>query len=101
MNTYPTCRHPDSSSGERCPVRLSDSTSSFLYSKRRNSWSKLAQVPEQSKFTHSDSLVAAGHLCKGYPEVKPRERGSVRVDLGEKNSSSSPGEERVRLRIAK
>ena len=25
-------------SGPRCPVRLSDSTSSFLYSKRRNSW---------------------------------------------------------------
>ena len=37
----------------RCPVRLSDSTSSFLSSKRRNSQSKLAQVPEQSELTHS------------------------------------------------
>jgi len=47
--------------GSRCPVRLSDSTSSVLESKRRNSES-LAQAPEQSKFTHSGSFVATGHL---------------------------------------
>jgi len=35
------------------PVRLRDSTSNFLESKRRNSQSKLAQVREQSEFTHS------------------------------------------------
>jgi len=35
----------------RCPMRLSDSTSSFLLKKRRNSESKLAQVPEQGEFT--------------------------------------------------
>jgi len=49
-------------SGERRPVRRSDSTSSVLDSKRRNSESKLAQVPKQSEFTHSGSLVAAEHL---------------------------------------
>jgi len=43
-------------------VNPSDSTSSFLSSKRRNSWSKLAQVPEQSEFTYGAYLVAAGHL---------------------------------------
>jgi len=43
-------------------VRLSDSTSNFLSSKRRNSESKLAHVHEQSKFTRSGSFVAAGRL---------------------------------------
>jgi len=43
-------------------VRLSDSTSKFLESKRRNSLAKPAQVPEHGEFTHSGSLVAAGHL---------------------------------------
>jgi len=44
----------------------SDSTLSFLQSKRPNSSSKLAHVHEQSKFAHIGSLVAAGHLS---PEV--------------------------------
>jgi len=46
----------------RCPVRTSVSTPSFLYSKRRNSESNLAHVHEQSEFTNSGSLIAAGHL---------------------------------------
>jgi len=40
---------------------------SFRYSKRQNSSSKLAQEPEQSEFTHSADLVAAGHLQKRTP----------------------------------
>ena len=36
--------------------------SSFQYSKRRKSYSKLAQVPEQSEFSHSAYLVAAAHF---------------------------------------
>jgi len=40
----------------RCPVRLSDSTSSFLQSKRRHSYSKLAHVHEQREFTYSAYL---------------------------------------------
>ena len=48
--------------GGRGPVRLRDSTSSFRSSKLRNSGSKLAHLHEQSKFTYSAYLVAAGHL---------------------------------------
>jgi len=45
---------------QRYPVRRSDSTSSFLESKRRDSESKLAQVYEQSEFLpRAVSLVAA------------------------------------------
>jgi len=46
---------------QRRPVRLSDSTSSFPSSKRRNSWSKLAYVHEQREFTHRGQIVAAWH----------------------------------------
>jgi len=46
----------------QCPARRSDSTASFLYSKRRPPQSKLAHIHEQSKFTDSAYLVAAGHL---------------------------------------
>ena len=48
-------------SPQRCPVRLSDPTSSVLESKRRNPESKLAQVAKPSEFTHSGQLIAAGH----------------------------------------
>jgi len=58
----PAVAMDETSSLLRCPVRLSDSTSSFLYSKRRNSWSKLAHVYEQSEVAHSVYLVASGHL---------------------------------------
>ena len=54
-------------------MRLSDSTSSFLSSKRRNSESKLAHLHEQSEFTHSGSLVAAGHLEPQFEVVVPQE----------------------------
>jgi len=53
-------------------VRLSDSTSSFLSSKRRNFWSQLAHVHEQSEFTPSGSLVAAGHLQSAQGTFHPR-----------------------------
>jgi len=55
-------------------VRPSESISSFLYSKRQNSESKLAHADEQREFTHSGSFVAAGHLELDRLR-KPKERG--------------------------
>jgi len=43
---------------QRCRVRPSDSNLSLLFSKRRNSLSKLAHVHKRSKFTQSGQLVA-------------------------------------------
>jgi len=45
-----------------CPVRLGDSTLEFPIIETTTLFAKLAQVPEQSEFTHSVDFVAAGHL---------------------------------------
>ena len=52
-------------------MRLIDSLSSFLYSNRRNSESKLAQVPEQIEFTYGGYLVAAGYVEGVDPKRTP------------------------------
>jgi len=62
-------RHPVG--WKRCSVRQSDSTLEFPIIKRRNSESKLAQVPEQSESTYSGSLVIAGYLKQKQNETRP------------------------------
>ena len=50
---------------------LSDSTLSFQLSKQRNSESKLAQIPQQSEFTHA-YLLAAGRAPLTLTEIDKR-----------------------------
>jgi len=69
-----TVRRPRLALGDGAATRVS--LSSFQDSKRQNSYSKLAQVPEQSEFTRSADCEAAGRLEPAIRSTKIAPRSS-------------------------